>query len=248
MLGLGAGSGCPAVDGPLRPVDSGFMTHSVRNHLRVDVDAYDEAIRRFIPGYEAMLQAAARAVTHISPGLVLDLGAGTGALAEAILADGTVRTVELLDVDTEMLEQARSRLAGFKWRARFKERSFFDPLPSCDAVAASLSLHHVPTLDEKRVLYRRIYDALWAGGVFVNADVTMPAEPDARDAAYSAWADHMGESGIERKRAFAHFAEWAEEDRYFSLEEELAAMRGAGFEAERVWHEGPMAVLVGRKG
>ncbi|MDA0312020.1 MAG: class I SAM-dependent methyltransferase [Gemmatimonadetes bacterium] len=223
------------------------MTHSVRSHLRVDIDAYDETIRRFIPGYGAMLEAAARAVTDMSPGLVLDLGAGTGALAAAILADGTVRTVELLDVDTEMLGQARSRLAGFKWRARFKERSFYDPLPSCDAVAASLSLHHVPTLADKRALYGRIHDTLWAGGVFVNADATMPAEPDARGAAYLAWADHMGESGIERERAFAHFAEWADEDTYFPLEDELAVMQAAGFEAECVWREGHMVVLVGRK-
>jgi len=26
------------------------MSHSVRRHLRVEVDAYDEIIRRFIPG------------------------------------------------------------------------------------------------------------------------------------------------------------------------------------------------------
>jgi len=27
------------------------MTHSVRSHLRVEIAAYDETIRRFIPGY-----------------------------------------------------------------------------------------------------------------------------------------------------------------------------------------------------
>jgi tRNA (cmo5U34)-methyltransferase len=223
------------------------MSHSVRNHLRVDIAEYDATIRRFIPGYDEMLTVAAREITSVEPGLVFDLGAGTGALSAAMLASGTVRTVELFDIDNEMLEQARARLLPFGWRCRFQERSFLDDLPSCDAMGASLSLHHIPTMEEKQQLFGRIHDALWGGGVFVNADATMPAEAAARDATYEEWADHMAASGIERDRAFEHFAEWADEDTYFPLEVELEAMRAGGFDAECVWRNGPMKVLVGRK-
>ena len=34
--------------------------------------------------------------------------------------------------------------------------SFDAPLPECDAAAASLALHHVPTMERKRALYERI--------------------------------------------------------------------------------------------
>lgn len=229
-----------------RPESDG-MSHSVRKHLRVEVDAYDAAIRSFIPGYEAMLDAAASAVASIRPGLVLDLGAGTGALSQTLLRQEGVGQVELLDVDAEMLDRARERLQPFGWRARFRERSFLDPLPSCDAVAASLSLHHIATLDEKRALYERIFGALWCGGVLVNADATMPVEPEARDATYRAWADHMVASGIEEADAWRHFDAWAEEDTYLPLEDELAAMAAAGFEAECTWRHRHMAVVVGRR-
>ena len=74
----------------------------------------------------------------------------------------------------------------------------------------------------------------------------MPADKTGRDAAYDTWADHMAACGIERERAFEHFAEWAEEDTYFPLEEELAAMRAAGLDAECVWCNGSMAVVAGR--
>ena len=80
------------------------MPHSVRRHLRVAIDAYDAMIRQFIPGYEEMLRTAARELAPVSSGLVLDLGAGTGALAEAILETSGHGTVELVDVDAEMLE------------------------------------------------------------------------------------------------------------------------------------------------
>ena len=53
----------------------------------------------------------------------------------------------------------------------------------------------------------------------------MPSEPVARAATWRGWADHMVACGIDEERAFAHFEEWAEEDAYFPLEEELAAMR-----------------------
>lgn len=222
------------------------MSHSVRKHLNLDIDVYDEAIRRFIPGYQAMLDAAASAVASIRPGLVLDLGAGTGGLSEALLRQDEVGRVELLDVDTEMLEHARVRLESFEGRVRVREQSFLEPLPACDAMAASLSLHHIPTMAAKRALYRRVYEALAGGGVFVNADATMPAEADARDALYRGWVDHMVASGISEADAWRHLDEWAEEDTYFPLEREMAAMTDVGFETECVWREGPMVVVVGR--
>ena len=223
------------------------MSHSVRRHMRIEIDAYDETIRRYIPGYEVMLDVAAHELSSVGSGLVLDLGGGTGALSEVILTAGT-GTVELIDVDREMLAHARKRLARFTGRVRFSERSFLAALPHCNGVAASLALHHIPAIDTKRALYRRIHDALGPAGVFVNADATMPAEPVAREATWRAWADYMVAQGVEERRVFEHFKEWAEEDTYFPLEEELAAVESAGFGAECVWHEAGMTVIIGRKG
>ena len=224
------------------------MSHSVRSHLRLEIDAYDATIRRFIPGYEEGLSRAAREVAAVRPGLVVDLGAGTGALSEAILEHDTVEALEAVDVDPEMLAQARARLQRFGARARFRECSFDESLPSCEAVAASLALHHVPTMDAKGKLFRRIHRALRPGGVFVNADVTISADPAERDRAYRLWANHMTGCGIEEEKAWQHFDEWAEEDTYFPMEDELAAMREAGFGADCIWRCSPNSLLVGRKG
>jgi tRNA (cmo5U34)-methyltransferase len=223
------------------------MRHDVRRHLRVEIEAYDGAIRRWIPGYGDMIAAAAGAVAEVSPRHVLDLGAGTGALAAAILRHPEVGLVELVDVDRDMLDRARDRLRPFGGRARFTLRSFADPLPSCDAVAASLALHHVRTLDDKAALFRRIFQALRPGGVFVNADATMPSDEAGRVAGFAAWAAHMARSGIDEAQARAHFVEWAEEDTYFPLEDELATLVSAGFEARCVWRREPSTVVVARR-
>lgn len=223
------------------------MSHSVRHHLGIEIRSYDETIRRFIPRYEDMLLVAAREVRRLQPRRVLDLGAGTGALSEVLLNACDTCVLELIDVDPDMLSRARTRLRGFQGRVRFSELSFLGPLPGCEGAAASLALHHVRTIDAKRALYGRIFDALEAGGVFVNADAAVSADSVEREVTFRGWVGHMVSQGIEESQAFEHLTKWGEEDTYFPIKDELSALASAGFEAECVWRHGPMAVLVGRK-
>lgn len=194
-----------------------------------------------------MLATAVRVVGAANPALVLDLGAGTGALSERLLSLTTATKVELWDVDDAMLLVARERLARFGDRARFIHRSFGEPLPPCDGIMASLALHHIRTLEEKTALYRRAADALRPGGVLTNADITIPRDPAARAATYRQWANHLVASGIPEERAWQHFEEWSAEDHYFSLEEELAALQSAGLTADCRWRNGPATVTVGTR-
>lgn len=219
------------------------MSHSVRRHLRVEIDAYDKIIRAFVPAYEEMLVRAADAVAEIKPEKVIDLGAGTGALAQAVLRRCEGVHVELIDADAEMLAQARERLAPFAARVQYTVRAFQGPLPACDAVVASLALHHVPTLAEKRTIFSAIHAALRPGGIFVNADATMPPDPAARRAEYETWAAHLVSCGIAEEAAYSHFAEWADEDTYFSVEDELAVLTDAGFDAACLWRVVPVTVI-----
>ena len=221
------------------------MSHSVSSHLRVEIDAYDEAIRTFVPGYDEMLALVAGTIAASGPAHVLDLGAGTGALSQAVLDRCEQCRVTLIDVDPAMLDQARQRLAAYGARTRFLEQSFLDPLPACDAVVASLALHHVPSIDEKRAVYRAIREALSPGGVFLNADATMPASDEGRSADYEIWTAHMVSCGITEERAREHFREWADEDFYFSMEEELAALEAAGLAAECLWRVTPSTIMKG---
>ncbi|MDE2928956.1 MAG: methyltransferase domain-containing protein [Acidobacteriota bacterium] len=223
------------------------MSHSVRRHLHLEIDEYDEIIRQFIPCYDRTLEEVAQAVDLCHPKRVLDLGAGTGALSEAILEKCGDSVVELIDVDDEMLARARMRLQRFGERVRLRRQSFYDSLPPCDAVVASLALHHVPDLDAKARLFGRIHDALAPGGVFVNSDATMPDDASRRAADYAVWAAHMVSRGIPKERAYRHFDEWSDEDTYFPLECELEAMTRAGFDARCIWSQIPISVLVGRK-
>jgi tRNA (cmo5U34)-methyltransferase len=223
-------------------------THSVKRHLDVDAAGYDAQIRRFIPHYDELLATGVDLLVALVPpdAEVLDLGAGTGGLSEAVLEGLPDAHVTLLDVDAEMLAVARRRLEHFGRRVALREASFLDPLPAADAAVASLALHHVPDLGAKTELYRAIHDALSPGGAFLNLDAAISGQPRLDALVYDRWAAHMATRGIEDVEARAHFAAWDDEDTYFALDAELTAMRSAGFaEVECFWRRGPSAICCG---
>jgi tRNA (cmo5U34)-methyltransferase len=219
--------------------------HSVKRHLRVDAEGYDVQIRRLIPHYDEMIATGLEVLAALVPAdaHVLDLGGGTGALSWAVLNGLPGARVTVLDVDADMLAEARRRLAGFGHRVSLHRASFLDPLPAADAVVASLALHHVHDLENKTALYRSIYDALSPRGVLLNLDAAVTEGARLNSLVFDRMAERMGGHGISDAEAREHFASWVEEDRYFPLDVELGALRDAGFdEVECFWRRGLSAV------
>jgi tRNA (cmo5U34)-methyltransferase len=201
-----------------------------------------------IPYYDEMLTTAVELLTAlVQPGArVLDLGGGTGALSAAVLEGLPWASVTVLDVDVDMLAEARRRLAKFGDRVEFTEGSFLEPLPAADAIVASLALHHVHDFGQKTDLYRAIHSALPPGGAFLNLDAAISEDPRVNALVFDRWAAQMGKHGISDEEARANFAAWADEDRYFPLDAELGALRQAGFaEVECFWRRAASAICCG---
>lgn len=218
--------------------------HRVLAHLGLQAREYDAAIRTYIPRYEEMIAT----VVGLVRGEIVDLGTGTGALAAAILEAHPTARVKLLDIDPVMLEAARERVARFGERAELVHASFDGALPQCDAVVASLALHHVPELERKRALYARIFEALRPGGGLVIADATVHERGKENDLTYVTWSAWMALHGIAQTEADVLFAKWAGEDRYYPLATELRLLAEAGFtRPDCFWKYGPMTVYGGFK-
>jgi sugar (pentulose or hexulose) kinase len=60
------------------------------------------------------------------------------------------------------------------------------------------------------------------------------------------WYAHMARQGITEEEAEAHFAQWAEEDFYVALVDELGLIRAAGFpRPDCFWRDGGISVYGG---
>jgi tRNA (cmo5U34)-methyltransferase len=228
------------------------MGHSVEGHLKLNVADYDRLIRQLVPGYAAMREAHMALLRKLLPAgrrcLVLDLGGGTGALAEAVAETLPLAEVEIWDIDPAMLGVARERCARFGARIRYVERSFAGPLTPCDAVVACIALHHVKDLTAKGAIYRNIHTALKPGGLFLNADTAIAAGGALREFSYREWINAMAPHGINEAEARAHFASWAHEDYYPPLTAELRLVGEAGFaDPECFWREIPFLIFGGMK-
>src|SRR5262245_16797928 len=224
--------------------------HRVAGHLGVAAEEYDAAIRTFIPGYGRMIDTIVGWLDGHVPagGLVVDLGSGTGALSAAILDALPDVRVELVDIDPEMLEVAAARCARHAGRLTLRRARFEEALPSCHAVVGSLALHHVTALADKADLYRAIHAALEPGGLVVIGDMLIHADGPERRRLFESWYEHMGQHGITAAEADAHFAQWAEEDHYVPLPDELGLLAEAGFRRpECFWRDAGLTVYGGFK-
>lgn len=221
---------------------------SVAEHLRIQLDEYDARIRTFIPGYDDMIGAAAAAIGALDPPSphIVDLGTGTGALAAACLRRRPGARVTAIDEDPAILDLARRRLAEWPGRAVCVHASFVSAdLPPCDAVVASLALHHIRTAEAKRELYRRCRGVVGPRGLLVSADC-YPAS----DAALAAlerdrWRAHLRCTYTDAETE-AFFAAWAQDDVYFCVDEEVAMLRDARFAPDVVWRANAMTVVAAR--
>ena len=220
-------------------------TAGVESHLQIPVSEYDARIRTFIPHYEDMLACATRAVAAlgIERPVLLELGIGSGALAERCVAACPGASIIGIDSDSAMLELARQRLRSVE-RMDLRTGSFLDvALPSCDVLITSFALHHVPATAAKQQLYAKCRAAVRTGGGLVIADCYRPENELLTDHAMDEWRAHL-EHSYSPEESRAYLNAWAVEDTYFALRDELAWLTAAGFRADVLWRQDLWGVLL----
>jgi SAM-dependent methyltransferase len=224
---------------------------SVASHLAVSPAKYDARIRSLIPLYDELIAEVARALGHAARPvrLVVDLGIGTGTLARACLEGASGVRVWGIDADPDMMAIARTRLGRLSRRVMMTTGSFLKAaLPSCDAIVASYSLHHIRTPRAKLAFYRRCYRALRPGGVLINGDCAPASTPRGFARDLDVWFTHLGKTFGSRARGRRVYESWADEDVYLPLAEETRLLERAGFGVDVPWRRSPFAVIVGCRG
>lgn len=130
---------------------------------------YDKYRKQAIPNMDIYYNTVVKLTQNYENPKILDLGAGTGILTELLYEKHPNSDFTLIDLSTDMLNIARNKFKkhDFKYiEANYLTHDFQDKY---DVIVSSLSIHHL-TDDEKRMLYKRIYDTLKPNGIFINAD------------------------------------------------------------------------------
>jgi tRNA (cmo5U34)-methyltransferase len=122
---------------------------------------------------------------------IVELGAGDGRLASALLDCFPEATLVALDGSESMRKEAGGRLARFGDRARvapfdLETLDWWEVIFGADVVVSSLALHHLNDA-KKQYVYKAVADRISERGALLIADMVEPSHEAGRALAADAW-------------------------------------------------------------
>lgn len=149
---------------------------SLRSFFNEKADIYDGVHAELMDAKDALVDSVPSDAKRI-----LDIGVGTGleliGLFERI-PDACVTGIDMCENMLAILKKRR-----FADRVNIIQGDFFEVEfgVGYDAVISSAALHHFAAEDKLR-LYRKIFDSLRSGGMFINSDCIANTDDEEREA------------------------------------------------------------------
>jgi tRNA (cmo5U34)-methyltransferase len=178
-----------------------------------------------------------------APTRILDIGAGYGALAAAVLRDRPNASALCLDASEAMLKLGPEKNSDLKQRMTFVQGSLESPDwlksvdGSFDAVISSRALHHFTENQRRKQIFKEVFELVRVGGCFINADNVRASTKSLGERYRGARDEYLdrfvrrssgGTTTLAEARA-ASPSSYHGPHNNGNLEEELAWLREAGF-------------------
>ena len=203
------------------------------------VDTYDEHMLTEVEGCRDAYGKLAELIPADAR-RILDLGCGTGLELDGVFKRLSDVSVVGIDLTQAMLDRLARKypgkdirlVCGDFFRIDFGEDAY-------DAAVSFEALHHFPH-EDKVGLYRRVYHALKASGVYIECDY-MVTEQSVEDEIFGANARLRRELGIPAGE-YCHF------DTPCTVSNQIAMLKEAGFlSVEVAYQQGAATMLVAKK-
>lgn len=214
---------------------------------------YDENRRKFIPCfddyYDLTTDFIAKSLEK-TPSKIIDLGAGTGLLTSFYFKHFSESEYLLTDIAVEMLKVSQKRFANLH-NVKYKVCDYSKDFPlkdgeGADLIISALSIHHLEN-EEKKSLFKKVFQNVEEGGVFVNYDQFCAEDKNINEKIEKYWIDQIKASGI----SDTEYQRWLERkklDRECTVEEEIKWLKEASFSAvENIYLSGKFGVILAKK-
>jgi len=128
---------------------------------------------------------------------LLDIGCGDGIVSDRIRERYGKNNFFLLDGSLEMLEKAKKRIRGEN--VTFIHQSFEEYIAPVaekeeyDFIYSAHAIHHLDLVGKSK-LYRKIFDELKPGGLFLNIDPVLPPSGKSETWQFKMWRDWINET------------------------------------------------------
>ena len=219
---------------------TGTSLEKMDDFFAARVDGYDEHMLNEVIGCREAYAEMARLVPADTKNL-LDLGCGTGLELEGIFERIPDVSVTGIDLTMEMLEKLSEKYPD-KYLTLIQGDYFKEDLgKSCFDTAISFETMHHFSHEMKIELYKKIYEALKDGGVYIECDYMVETQEE-EDHWYAENARLRGEMNIPENE-FYHY------DTPCTIENQIKMFTAAGFEkAEKVFRVENTTIIISYKG
>jgi len=201
----------------------------VRRHFDDEAFEYDETIPKIIPHYHDQNDTIIRLLPFDGSEAIkaLDLGCGTGILSYLLLSRFPRAQVTAFDLSENMLTVCAKNLRAYEDRLTLMKGNFAqdDFGSDYDIIVSGLSTHHLEDTEKQR-LYKRIYDALSHGGVFINREVVLGETQSLTDRYLYFWREFIRGNGEDDE---VWFKKYLAEDIPAKVEVQTEWLRKSGF-------------------
>lgn len=228
------------------------IMYSAKNLFEEEAKNFDLIIPKLIPFYNAMCDALIDTIPFAKHDTIkiLDLGCGTGTLAQKLKHHFCDAHITCLDYAENMIEVAKLKLCDYKDDVTFLVGDFndFRNAEKYDVILSSFALHHIATDEAKIDLYKNIYSKLNSNGVFYTADIVLGANNHVQSLNFKKWKEFMNRFLSAKEIENDLLPKYQKEDNPSILLNHLKWIEAAGFrEIDVIWKYYNFAVYGGKK-
>lgn len=222
----------------------------IETQFNLVAKSYDENRKKFISCFDEYYISCTDFIARTlkkSPKLIYDLGSGTGLLSSFWYKYFPHSEYVLIDIAEQMLDVARQRFAGIS-NVKYSVLDYSESFPegNPDLIISALSIHHLED-EQKKKLFKNVYNSLGDDGVFVNYDQFCSESASINMKVESYWINEIKGSGISEKE-YKLWMERKKLDREITVNQEICWLKESGFtNVDCIYSKGKFGVIIAEK-
>lgn len=225
----------------------------MKNHKAAfSAENYDRDILNTIPYYDEIYNQIVDVVSvaFLNKAVSwLDIGCGTGKMAEVAFKQCKVEKMVCIDNSSAMLEAARQKIAFFQLPGLWEELPAADPLgveflnipieevnyDSQFDVITSILVNHYMTYEERRIAVRNCHHALKEKGTFITFENFAPCDEAMKNLYLKRWKKYQYNKGKSIEECENHLSRYHTNYFPITIQEQIKILRDCGFMSTEIF-------------
>lgn len=220
------------------------------NSSAFNSDKYDEKILRTIPHYDDIYKQITDFVKCYKPNHSLDwldVGCGTGKMANCVLNVFSINKFIFCDCSDEMIKFSKNKF-NLPYTDFIVLKSQNLNFTNEFDVVTAVFVHHYLKYSEKIIAVKRCYDALRENGIFITFDNFAPNSSIMKKLYLKRWKNYQLSQGKNEKECDEHISRYNENYFPITVSDHMELLKRCGFKnAEILWLSYMQAGIVGIK-